>query len=152
MSRFQYTNRNLELLEPYEWKRSRTVLRGEDGSNAVDLPDRPSDLEQREGRAIRKGNEAAKLHADNKLDVIIYAVEKSLDSYKFNLLHNKQLFITQLKTNNMGTRTIDEGSMDEKSGMNFSEYVAIIVRQYRPFGKSASGKESCRPRKRTDKF
>jgi N12 class adenine-specific DNA methylase len=92
----------------------------------LDSPWRPSDLEQREGRAIRKGNEVAKLHADNKLDVIIYAVEKSLDSYKFNLLHNKQLFITQLKTNNMGTRTIDEGSMDEKSGMNFSEYVAIL--------------------------
>jgi hypothetical protein len=92
----------------------------------LDSPWRPSDLEQREGRAIRKGNEVAKLHADNKLDVIIYAVEKSLDSYKFNLLHNKQLFITQLKTNNMGARTIDEGSMDEKSGMNFSEYVAIL--------------------------
>jgi hypothetical protein len=92
----------------------------------LDSPWRPSDLEQREGRAIRKGNEMAKLHADNKVDVIIYAVEKSLDSYKFNLLHNKQLFITQLKTNNMGTRTIDEGSMDEKSGMNFSEYVAIL--------------------------
>jgi N12 class adenine-specific DNA methylase len=65
----------------------------------LDSPWRPSDLEQREGRAIRKGNEVAKLHADNKVDVIIYAVEKSLDSYKFNLLHNKQLFITQLKTN-----------------------------------------------------
>ncbi|MDR2680561.1 MAG: DNA methylase, partial [Tannerella sp.] len=77
----------------------------------LDSPWRPSDLEQREGRAIRKGNEIAKLYADNKVDVIIYAVEKSLDSYKFNLLHNKQLFITQLKTNNMGTRTIDEGSM-----------------------------------------
>jgi hypothetical protein len=92
----------------------------------LDSPWRPSDLEQREGRAIRKGNEIAKLHADNKVDVIIYAVEKSLDSYKFNLLHNKQLFITQLKTNNLGTRTIDEGSLDEKSGMNFSEYVAIL--------------------------
>ena len=92
----------------------------------LDSPWRPSDLEQREGRAIRKGNEIAKQFADNKVDVIIYAVEKSLDSYKFNLLHNKQLFITQLKTNNMGIRTIDEGSMDEKSGMNFSEYVAIL--------------------------
>jgi hypothetical protein len=92
----------------------------------LDSPWRPSDLEQREGRAIRKGNEIAKLYADNKVDVIIYAVEKSLDSYKFNLLQNKQLFISQLKTNNMGTRTIDEGSMDEKSGMNFSEYVAIL--------------------------
>jgi N12 class adenine-specific DNA methylase len=92
----------------------------------LDSPWRPSDLEQREGRAIRKGNEIAKFFAENKVDVIIYAVEKSLDSYKFNLLHNKQLFIRQLKTNNLGKRTIDEGSMDEKSGMNFSEYVAIL--------------------------
>ncbi len=92
----------------------------------LDSPWRPSDLEQREGRAIRKGNEIAKFFADNKVDVIIYAVEKSLDSYKFNLLHNKQLFIRQLKTNSLGKRTIDEGSMDEKSGMNFSEYVAIL--------------------------
>lgn len=92
----------------------------------IDLPWRPSDLEQRDGRAIRKGNEIAKLYADNKVDVLIYAVEKSLDSYKFNLLQNKQLFINQLKTNNMATRTIDEGSMDESSGMNFSEYVAIL--------------------------
>ena len=92
----------------------------------LDSPWRPSDLEQREGRAIRKGNEIAKLFAGNKVDVIIYAVEKSLDSYKFNLLHNKQLFIQQLKTNNLGKRTIDEGSLDEKSGMNFSEYVAIL--------------------------
>ncbi|MCA6441059.1 MULTISPECIES: N-6 DNA methylase [unclassified Arcicella] len=92
----------------------------------LDTPWRPSDLAQRDGRAIRKGNEIAKFFADNKVDVIIYAVEKSLDSYKFNLLYNKQLFIDQLKTNNLGKRTIDEGSMDEQSGMNFSEYVAIL--------------------------
>ncbi len=92
----------------------------------LDAPWRPSDLEQRDGRAIRKGNEVAKLYADNKVDVILYAVEKSLDAYKFGLLHNKQLFINQLKSNNMGNRTIDEGGMDEKSGMNFSEYVAIL--------------------------
>ncbi|HFK5521090.1 TPA: N-6 DNA methylase [Elizabethkingia anophelis] len=92
----------------------------------LDTPWRPSDLAQRDGRAVRKGNEIAKFFAENKVDVIIYAVEKSLDSYKFNLLYNKQLFIDQLKTNNLGKRTIDEGSMDEKSGMNFSEYVAIL--------------------------
>lgn len=40
MSRFLTTNRNIELLEPYEGKLSRTVLRGEGGSNALDLPDR----------------------------------------------------------------------------------------------------------------
>jgi N12 class adenine-specific DNA methylase len=92
----------------------------------LDTPWRPSDLTQRDGRAIRKGNEIAKHFANNKVDVIIYATEKSLDSYKFNLLYNKQLFIDQLKTNNLGKRTIDEGSMDEKSGMNFSEYLAIL--------------------------
>ena len=92
----------------------------------LDCPWRPSDLQQRDGRAVRKGNEIAKLYADNKVDVIIYAVEKSLDSYKFNLLHCKQTFISQLKSGAMGARTIDEGSMDEKSGMNFSEYMAIL--------------------------
>lgn len=92
----------------------------------LDTPWRPSDLAQRDGRAIRKGNEIAKHFAGNNVDVIIYAVEKSLDSYKFNLLYNKQLFIDQLKSNHLGKRTIDEGSMDEKSGMNFSEYVAIL--------------------------
>ncbi|WP_211834179.1 helicase-related protein, partial [Porphyromonas levii] len=92
----------------------------------LDTPWRPSDLEQRNGRAVRKGNEVAKLYADNKVDVIIYAVERSLDSYKFNLLHNKQLFINQLKSNSLGSRTIDEGAMDEDSGLNFSEYVAVL--------------------------
>ena len=60
------------------------------------------------------------------MDVIIYAVEKSLDSYKFNLLHCKQTFISQLKSGAMGARTIDEGAVDEKSGMNFSEYMALL--------------------------
>ena len=126
MSRFRFNLRNLELLEPYEWKRSRTVLRGESGSNAADLPDRPSDLEQRNGRAVRKGNEVAKLYNNNTVDSIIYAVEHTLDAYKFNLLHCKQMFISQLKSGAMGARTIDEGAMDEANGMNFSEYMAIL--------------------------
>ena len=92
----------------------------------LECPWRPSDLEQREGRAIRAGNEIAKLYADNKVDVIIYAVEKSLDSYKFNLLHCKATFISQLKRGALGARTIDEGAMDEQNGMNFSEYMAIL--------------------------
>ena len=94
MSRSLYKNRDLEKLEPYEGKLSRTVLRGEEGSNALDLPDRPSDLQQRDGRGVRAGNEIAKHFAGNNVDVIIYAVEKSLDSYKFNLLHCKQTFIS----------------------------------------------------------
>lgn len=60
------------------------------------------------------------------MDCYIYAVEKSLDSYKFNLLHNKQVFINQLKSRNLVARTIDEGAIDENGGGNFSEYVAIL--------------------------
>lgn len=41
MSRSLHTNRDFEKLEPYEGKPSRTVLRGEEGSNALDLPDQP---------------------------------------------------------------------------------------------------------------
>ena len=92
----------------------------------LDTPWRPSDLEQREGRAVRKGNVVARDFANNKVDVIIYAVERSLDAYKFNLLKNKQLFIHQLKSGAAGSRTIDEGAIDENSGMNYSEYMAIL--------------------------
>lgn len=92
----------------------------------LDIPWRPSDLEQRDGRAVRKGNEIAKFFAGNKVDVFIYAVEKSLDAYKFNTLSNKQRFISQLKSNSLQVRTLDEGGMDESSGMNFSEYVALL--------------------------
>lgn len=92
----------------------------------LDTPWRPSDLEQRDGRAIRKGNIIAKEFAGNKVDIITYATEKSLDAYKFNLLQNKQMFIGQLKSQQLGVRSLDEGAMDEKSGMNFAEYVAIL--------------------------
>ncbi|MGF2413791.1 MAG: hypothetical protein ACQUYJ_15775, partial [Ferruginibacter sp.] len=61
-----------------------------------------------------------------KVKNFIYAVEQSLDNYKFNLLKNKQTFISQMKNCELNVRTIDEGSIDEKSGMNFSEYIAIL--------------------------
>ncbi|WP_431609202.1 N-6 DNA methylase [Chryseobacterium sp. 'Rf worker isolate 10'] len=92
----------------------------------LDIPWRPSDLAQRDGRAVRKGNEIAKFFAGNKVDVFIYAVEKSLDSFKFNTLYNKQVFIDQLKSNTLGKRTIDEGAMEESTGMSYSEYVAVL--------------------------
>lgn len=92
----------------------------------LDIPWRPSDLEQREGRAIRKGNLVAKFFANNQVDVFIYATERSLDAYKFNILQNKQQFISQLKSGKYASRTLDEGCIDEKSGMNYAEYVAIL--------------------------
>ena len=92
----------------------------------IDTPWRPSDLEQREGRAIRKGNEVAKLHAGGKVDVVTWATERTLDAYKFNLLQNKQNFISQLKCSQLGSRTLDEGAMDESTGVSFAEYVAVL--------------------------
>ncbi len=92
----------------------------------LDIPWRPSDLQQRDGRAQRKGNIVAEKYADNKVCAFIYAVDRSLDAYKFNILQNKQLFIRQLKNRSLASRTIDEGAMDESSGINYAEYVALL--------------------------
>ncbi len=96
------------------------------GMHHLDIPWKPSELEQRNGRGARQGNVIARDHYDNKVRNFIYAVEQSLDNYKFNLLKNKQTFINQMKNCELNIRTIDEGAMDEKSGMNFSEYIAIL--------------------------
>ncbi|MDR3328555.1 MAG: DUF3945 domain-containing protein, partial [Prevotellaceae bacterium] len=92
----------------------------------LDTPWRPSDLEQRHGRAVRTGNEIAKMFNGNKVDVFIYATERTLDTYKFNLLQSKQTFISQIKSSKLGSRSIDEGGMDEAAGMSFAEYVAVL--------------------------
>lgn len=92
----------------------------------MDIPWKPSELEQRNGRGARQGNLLAKSHFNNKVKNYIYAVEQSLDNYKFNLLKNKQTFISQMKNCGLSKRSIDEGGMDEQTGMNFAEYVAIL--------------------------
>ena len=92
----------------------------------LDIPWKPAELEQRDGRGARQGNVVAKQFYDNRVQNYIYAVEQSLDNYKFNLLKNKQTFISQMKNCELNIRTIDEGALDEKSGMNFSEYIAIL--------------------------
>jgi len=92
----------------------------------LDIPWKPAELEQRDGRGARQGNEIAKLYYNNEVRNFIYAVEQSLDNYKFNLLKNKQTFISQMKNCELNIRKINEGAMDEKGGMNFSEYIAIL--------------------------
>jgi N12 class adenine-specific DNA methylase len=92
----------------------------------LDIPWKPSEFEQRNGRGARQGNRVAKEFYGGKVTNLIYATEQSLDNYKFNLLKNKQAFIAQMKNCELNIRTIDEGAMDEQSGMNFSEYIAIL--------------------------
>ena len=91
----------------------------------LEIPWVPADMEQRNGRAVRKGN-IVKLWGNNTVDVIIYGTEKTLDAYKFNLLKNKQMFINQINNGTIAVRCIDEGGMDEENGMNFAEFVAIL--------------------------
>jgi len=91
----------------------------------LDLPWRPSDMEQRNGRARRKGNEVARAYAGNQVKVFVYAVERSLDSYNFYLLQAKSEFIRQMKTGALAKRSFDQGGESEDSGMPFAEYVAI---------------------------
>lgn len=92
----------------------------------LDIPWKPAELEQRNGRGVRQGNYIAKQFNNNQVWSFIYAVEQSLDNYKFNLLKNKQTFISQMKNSEIQVRTLDEGAFDEQNGMNFSEYIAIL--------------------------
>jgi N12 class adenine-specific DNA methylase len=91
-----------------------------------DIPWTPKDFEQRNGRGVRAGNEVAKIHGGNKVDVLIYATKETLDTYKMNLVANKAFFISQIKKNSLSVRSIDEGGMDQHSGMNYAEYIAVL--------------------------
>ncbi|GAB0482919.1 DNA methylase [Alistipes sp. cv1] len=91
----------------------------------LEIPWRPADMEQRNGRAVRKGN-TVKLWGGNTVDVVIYGTEKTLDAYKFNLLKNKQMFINQINSGTIAVRRIDEDGMDEDNGLNFAEFVALL--------------------------
>ncbi len=95
----------------------------------VTTPWRPSDLKQRWGRIIRQGNEYAKKFTDNYAEIITLATEKTFDNLKINTVSNKEKFISQLKnatiSKNIG-REIDEGGIDENTGMNLAEFQAQI--------------------------
>ncbi|MCX8490048.1 MAG: helicase C-terminal domain-containing protein [Cyclobacteriaceae bacterium] len=92
----------------------------------LDIPWRPSDLEQRTGRGGRQGNVMAKEFRDNTARNYVYAVNRTLDAYQFNILSNKQKFISQIKNSSIDQRKIDEGAFDQEGGMNFGEYVALL--------------------------
>ena len=58
----------------------------------LDIPWKPAELEQRDGRGARQGNIIAREHYNNTVQNFIYAVEQSLDNYKFNLLKKQANF------------------------------------------------------------
>ncbi len=107
------------MLEPYEGKLSRTVLRGERDSNIPDLLDRPDHLIQRNGRILRQGNENA------QVEIFNYVTEGSFDSYLWQILENKQKFISQVMTEKSPLRSCDD--IDEVV-LSYGEIKAIAMK------------------------
>lgn len=91
----------------------------------LDIPWKPSCIQQRNGRGARAGNEIAKKF-NNSVKNFVYATTNTLDVYKFNLVQTKELFINQIKQANINVRTLDEGSMEESTGMPLAEIVALL--------------------------
>lgn len=106
------------MLEPYEWKLSCTVLRGEGGSNTADLLDRPRDLIQRKGRIERRGNQNPKVH------VYRYVTNGTFDAYLWQTLENKQKFISQIMTSKSPVRSCED--VDE-TALSFAEIKALCA-------------------------
>lgn len=84
------------------------------------------DIIQRDGRAVRKNNWVAKEHNNNTVQSYVYATEKSLDAYKFDCLATKIKFIGQIKKGDISVRTLDEGGIDQHTGMSQKEFSAIL--------------------------
>lgn len=82
----------------------------------LDIPWKPSDLEQRLGRIVRQGNE------NKSVKVFNYLTEKTFDSYMMSIIVNKQKFISQIMTGKTPARTCQD--VDEMV-LNYSEMQAI---------------------------
>lgn len=106
------------MLEPCEGKLSRTVLRGESGSNTADLLDRPSDLIQRNGRGLRQGNE------NDRIAIYVYLTERTFDAYLFQILEQKQRYISQILTGRSAARSCED--IDE-TVLQYAEFKAMAV-------------------------
>lgn len=75
----------------------------------LDAPMRPSDMEQRHGRIIRQGN------TNTKVDIYRYTTDKTFDAYLYQMLENKQKFISQIMTDKSPVRScedVDEIALD----------------------------------------
>ncbi|MCI6272221.1 MAG: SNF2-related protein [Erysipelotrichaceae bacterium] len=84
----------------------------------LDVPWRPSDLEQRSGRIIRQGN------TNEEVFIYRYVTEGTFDSYLWQTLENKQKFISQIITSKTPARVINE--TDELS-LDYSEIKALAT-------------------------
>lgn len=82
----------------------------------LDCPWRPADLQQREGRIIRQGNKNSLVH------IYSYVTENTFDAYLYQLVENKQKFISQIMTSKSPVRSAED--VDEQA-LSYSEIKAL---------------------------
>ncbi len=84
----------------------------------LDTPYRPSDMQQREGRIIRQGN------TNDEVDIYTYITERTFDSYSYQILENKQRFISQIDKGDLTQREADD--IDDRT-LSYAEIKAIAA-------------------------
>ena len=84
----------------------------------IDCPWRPADLQQREGRIIRQGNE------NKEVQIYTYVTENTFDSYLYQLVESKQKFIGQIMTSKSPVRAAED--IDE-TALSYAEIKALCT-------------------------
>ena len=84
----------------------------------LDVPWRPSDIEQQEGRILRQGNE------NEKVKIFRYVTEGTFDSYSWQVIENKQKFISQIMTSKSPVRSCED--VDE-AALTYAEVKALAT-------------------------
>lgn len=84
----------------------------------LDAPYRPRDLQQRDGRGIRQGN------LNKQVKIFTYVTKRTLDSYCYQILENKQRFISQIENGSLTVREAED--IDEKT-LSYAEIKAITA-------------------------
>lgn len=84
----------------------------------LDCPWRPADLQQREGRIIRQGNE------NPEVEIYTYVTENTFDSYLYQLVEGKQKFIGQIMTSKSPVRSAED--IDE-TALSYAEIKALCT-------------------------
>lgn len=87
----------------------------------LDCPWRPSDLEQREGRIIRQGNENKDFGG---VDIFRYVTEATFDAYLYQTIENKQRFISQIMTSKSPVRSCEDA---DETTLSYAEAKALCA-------------------------
>ena len=84
----------------------------------LDCPWRPSDLQQRDGRILRQGN------GNKEVEVLRYITQDTFDAYSYQLVENKQKFISQIFTSKSPARGAED--LDEMA-LSYAEVKALAA-------------------------